>query len=110
MVVEDDKLQKIATKTMEQVDTQMPALADEDLNLENLEVTGGDDEDNGAAVGRDDIEDAPIVRFVNKVLLDAIKRGASDIHFRALRKVLSHSSAPRRLLERDRRARRCSWR
>ena len=31
--------------------------------------------------GRDDVEDAPIVRFVNKVLLDAIKKGASDIHF-----------------------------
>lgn len=82
VVVEDDKLQKIASKTMEQVDTQMPAMSDEDLDLENLEVTGGDEDDNAAAAaGRDDIEDAPIVRFVNKVLLDAIKRGASDIHF-----------------------------
>jgi type IV pilus assembly protein PilB len=81
VVVEEDKLQKIANKTMEQVDTQMPALADEDLDLENLEVTGGDEEDKGPAPGRDDVEDAPIVRFVNKVLLDAIKKGASDIHF-----------------------------
>ena len=81
VVVEDDKLQKIANKTMEQVDTQMPALTDDDLDLENLEVTGGDDDDVGAAASRDDVEDAPIVRFVNKVLLDAIKRGASDIHF-----------------------------
>ncbi|WP_293857625.1 type IV-A pilus assembly ATPase PilB [Steroidobacter sp.] len=82
VVVEDDKLQKIANKTMEQVDTQMPALTDDDLDLENLEVTGGDDDEGAAAAaGRDDIEDAPIVRFVNKVLLDAIKRGASDIHF-----------------------------
>jgi type IV pilus assembly protein PilB len=81
VVVEEDKLQKVASKTMEQVDTQMPAMSDDDLDLENLEVTGGDEDDNGAAVGRDDIEDAPIVRFVNKVLLDAIKRGASDIHF-----------------------------
>lgn len=81
VVVEDDKLQKIASKTMEQVDTQMPALADEDLDLENLEVTGGDEDENGPAATRDDVEDAPIVRFVNKVLLDAIKKGASDIHF-----------------------------
>lgn len=81
VVVEEDKLQKIASKTMEQVDTQMPALADEDLDLENLEVTGGEEEDKGPVPGRDDVEDAPIVRFVNKVLLDAIKRGASDIHF-----------------------------
>jgi type IV pilus assembly protein PilB len=82
VVVEDDKLQKIANKTREQVDTQMPAMTDDDLDLENLEVTGGDDDEGAAAAaGRDDVEDAPIVRFVNKVLLDAIKKGASDIHF-----------------------------
>ena len=63
VVVEDDKLQKIANKTMEQVDTQMPALTDDDLDLDNLEVTGGDDDDvAAAAAGRnDDVEDAPIV-------------------------------------------------
>ncbi|GFE79071.1 type 4 fimbrial assembly protein PilB [Steroidobacter agaridevorans] len=82
VVVEDDKLQKIASKAMEQVDTQMPAMSDEDLDLENLDVSSGDEDDAAAAAaGRDDVEDAPIVRFVNKVLLDAIKRGASDIHF-----------------------------
>ena len=59
----------------------MPALADDDLDLENLDVTGGDEDLEKDAVGRDDVEDAPIVRFVNKVLLDAIKKGASDIHF-----------------------------
>jgi type IV pilus assembly protein PilB len=81
VVVEDDKLQKIASRAIEQVDTQMPNLGDDDLDLENLEVTGGEDELEGEGVGRDDVEDAPIVRFVNKVLLDAIKKGASDIHF-----------------------------
>lgn len=80
VVVEDDKLQQISGKAIEQVDTQMPALGDDDLDLENLEVTGGEEE-LGEAVGRDDVEDAPIVRFINKVLLDAIKKGASDIHF-----------------------------
>ncbi len=81
VVVEEDKLQRIASKAMEQVDTQMPALADDDLDLENLDVTGGDENLEKDAVTRDDVEDAPIVRFVNKVLLDAIKKGASDIHF-----------------------------
>ena len=81
VVVEEDKLQRIGTKAIEQVDTQMPALADDDLDLENLDVTGGDEDLDKDAVGRDDVEDAPIVRFVNKVLLDAIKKGASDIHF-----------------------------
>ncbi len=81
VVVEEDKLQRIGNKAIEQVDAQMPALGDDDLDLENLDVTGGEDELESEAVGRDDVEDAPIVRFVNKVLLDAIKKGASDIHF-----------------------------
>jgi type IV pilus assembly protein PilB len=81
VVVEEDKLQRFATKAIEQVDTQMPALGDDDLDLENLDITGGDEDGNADAVARDDVEDAPIVRFVNKVLLDAIKKGASDIHF-----------------------------
>ncbi|HEX7113981.1 MAG TPA: type IV-A pilus assembly ATPase PilB [Steroidobacter sp.] len=80
IVVEEDKLQRLAAKALEQVDTQMPVLADDDLDLENLDITGGE-EVEGEAIGRDDVEDAPIVRFVNKILLDAIKRGASDIHF-----------------------------
>jgi type IV pilus assembly protein PilB len=81
VVVEEDKLQRISTKAIEQVDTQMPALTDDDIDLENLDVTGGDEDLEKDTVGRDDVEDAPIVRFVNKVLLDAIKKGASDIHF-----------------------------
>ncbi|HKR36024.1 MAG TPA: type IV-A pilus assembly ATPase PilB [Steroidobacteraceae bacterium] len=81
VVVEEDKLQRIGSKAIEQVDTQMPSLADDDIDLENLDVTGGDEDLEKDTVGRDDVEDAPIVRFVNKVLLDAIKKGASDIHF-----------------------------
>jgi type IV pilus assembly protein PilB len=87
IVVEDDKLQKILDKAMEQVDTSMPSLGDEDVGeLDALEVGGGDD-DIGAEVSRDDVEDAPIVRFVNKVMLDAIRRGASDIHFEPYEKL-----------------------
>ena len=44
IVVEDDKLQKAIDKTLEQVDTQMSALSDEDgIDLEALEVSGGDE-------------------------------------------------------------------
>jgi len=86
IVVEDDKLQKAIDKALEQVDNQMSALADEgDVDLESLEVSGGDDELDDK-ITRDDVEDAPIVRFVNKVMLDAIRRGASDIHFEPFEK------------------------
>jgi type IV pilus assembly protein PilB len=87
IVVEDDKLQRLLDKAIEQVDTTMPNLSDEEgVDLESLEVSGGDDETT-TEVGRDDVEDAPIVRFVNKVLLDAIRRGASDIHFEPYEKI-----------------------
>ncbi|HZF25249.1 MAG TPA: type IV-A pilus assembly ATPase PilB [Steroidobacteraceae bacterium] len=81
VVVEDNKLQQAVAKAMEQVDTAMPSLGEDDFDLENLDVMAGEDDLAGEAVTRDDVEDAPIVRFVNKILLDAIKKGASDIHF-----------------------------
>jgi type IV pilus assembly protein PilB len=53
---------------------------EDDEGLENLESTGDDDDaDTGTVDSKGD--DTPVVKFVNKVLLDAIKRGASDIHF-----------------------------
>jgi type IV pilus assembly protein PilB len=67
-------------KAIEQVDTSMPELGAGDFDLENLQVSA-EDEDAGASVDRDDVEDAPIVRFVNKIMLDAIRKAASDIHF-----------------------------
>jgi type IV pilus assembly protein PilB len=83
VVVEEDKLSKLLTVSLEQVDTSMPELAGEDFEMDGLEVTSGDDEDaaRGSDHSSDAVDDAPIVRFINKVMLDAIKKGASDIHF-----------------------------
>ena len=56
-------------------------LGGDDEGLDNLEVGGGD-EDAGSDSGVDAKgDDTPVVKFVNKVLIDAIRRGASDIHF-----------------------------
>jgi type IV pilus assembly protein PilB len=85
VVVEEGKLEERITKALEAMDTTMSSLEDEDFDLENLDVTSGDEEDED--ISRDDIEDAPVVRFVNKVLLDAIKRGASDVHFEPYEKI-----------------------
>ena len=87
VVVEDDKLQTAVTRAIDQAESVMPSLSEDDFDLENLEVTGGDDDANPDAIARDDVEDAPIVRFVNKILLDAIKKGASDIHFEPYEKI-----------------------
>jgi len=80
VVVEQDKLETRVARAIEAVDTTMQSFEEDDLDLENLEISGGDEEVAGD-VSNADIDDAPIVRFVNKVMVDAIKRGASDIHF-----------------------------
>jgi type IV pilus assembly protein PilB len=79
VVVEQDKLEERIVKAIEAVDTSMSGMDDDDFDLENLDVTGEDEQED--EVRRDEVEDAPVVRFVNKILLDAIKRGASDVHF-----------------------------
>ncbi len=82
VVVEDDKLQTAVTKAIDQAEAAMPTFTDDDLDLENLEVTGGDDDaERRGAWAATTSKTRPIVRFVNKILLDAIKKGASDIHF-----------------------------
>lgn len=74
----DDRLSVFIEKHLAENDTSLSDLGDSDLD----DVDFVDDE----AVSSDDssesdIDDTPIVRFVNKVLLDAINKGASDIHF-----------------------------
>jgi len=85
VVIEQDKLEEQIVKAIEAVDTSMSGMDDDDFDLENLDVTGDSEEDE--TDHRDDIEDAPVVRFVNKILLDAIKRGASDVHFEPYEKL-----------------------
>lgn len=77
ILVEENKLTKAIEIALEVADTSMTDLLDEDL--ENLDISGGDQEMAKTDIDTD-IDDAPIVRFVNKILLDAIKKGASDIH------------------------------
>ena len=78
ILVEEGKLSNVIEKAMDDEDTSMGDLMDEDLD--NIDF-----EDEGSTAAQDeldsDIDDAPVVRFVNKVLLDAIKKGVSDIHF-----------------------------
>ncbi|MGR9073163.1 MAG: type IV-A pilus assembly ATPase PilB [Gammaproteobacteria bacterium] len=77
ILVEENKLAKSIEVALEAADTTMAELLDEDL--ENLQISAGDD-DSAVDDIDSDIDDAPIVRFVNKILLDSIKKGASDIH------------------------------
>jgi type IV pilus assembly protein PilB len=80
VVVEQDKLETRVARAIEAVDTTMSSFDDDDFDMDNLEISGGDEELSDD-VSSADVDDAPVVRFVNKVMLDAIKRSASDIHF-----------------------------
>ena len=78
VLVEEDKLSKLIDAALSGADTGLEDL-DLDEDLDNLEMTS-EDEQQGADVTEADIDDTPVVRFVNKVLLDAINKKASDIH------------------------------
>ena len=84
VVVEQDKLEERITRAIEAVDTTMSDMGDDDFDLENLDIVGDEEESEDV---QSDVEDAPVVRFVNKILLDAIKRGASDVHFEPYEKI-----------------------
>lgn len=77
VVVEDDKLGKWIDKIVESKDTSM----------NSLDVDGDFDLDMGGADAEvevdntQEVDDAPVVKFLNKMLLDAINMGASDLHF-----------------------------
>ncbi len=78
VVVEDDKLGKLIEQLGEATDDTMAVLNAEDLNLDFVdEEASSGQQDNGGI----DIDDAPVVRYLQKIMLDAINVGASDIHF-----------------------------
>lgn len=78
IVVEADKLAQALEKFLSQSESK--AFEGLDSDLENLETEAGTDDPGGSSdtTGSDD---APIVRFVNKLLLDAVRGGSSDLHF-----------------------------
>ena len=77
IIVEEGKLEPFIEKVIDNPDN---ALSDDDdgfSGLENVDTegSGGENEDE------EDEADAPVVKFVNKMLLSAIKGGSSDLHF-----------------------------
>ncbi len=78
VIVEEAKLLPIVTKLSETAEESLKNLASEDLNLEFTDEESQAATDDTVAA---DIDDAPVVRFIQKMLLDAINDGASDIHF-----------------------------
>ncbi|MEX6662501.1 type IV-A pilus assembly ATPase PilB [Pseudomonas sp. W2-17] len=82
ILIEDDKLTAGIDKFFD-TSTGLGEMADVDLSLE-IETTSDSKE---TMLGEVDAEDAPVVRFVNKMLMDAIRLGSSDLHFEPYEKI-----------------------
>ena len=78
VMVEDDKLKQLVDHVIKELSkTSMPEFSDDDLSLDVIA------EDQEEDLNESDIneDDGPIIRFVNKTIVNAINLGASDIHF-----------------------------
>ncbi|QIB49600.1 type IV-A pilus assembly ATPase PilB [Pseudomonas sp. OIL-1] len=83
VMVEDDKLHAAIDKYLESPTGGLGNM--DDSSLDDLEVESVNEDDK--ATGTGDADDAPIVRFVNKMLLDAVRMGSSDLHFEPYEKM-----------------------
>jgi type IV pilus assembly protein PilB len=78
IVVEQSKLAPLVAKYSESAADALRSFTSEDINLDFLDEETASKADEAAG---QDIDDAPVVKFIQKMLLDAINDGASDIHF-----------------------------
>lgn len=74
-------LRNVIDKQYDQGDEGMKNLLDEVSGLDDIEVVEDKEEDVSAAALAAAVDDAPVVKLINAILTDAVKRGASDIHF-----------------------------
>ena len=81
IVVESDKLERCITNLLNASESTLSGLSElEALELDEYSATTISEPEAGQTEGADNADEAPIVRFVNKVMRDAIRNGASDIH------------------------------
>lgn len=87
ILVREDKLSKAIDKSLDASDTTLDDLTDDD-GLEDMEFANEEADAKSQGPGtEEEINDTPIVKFVNKLLIDAINKGASDIHMEPYEKI-----------------------
>ncbi len=79
ILVERASLQRLIETLLNNMRDIMPDMGGGDMD--ELDLEGGDAEAESTGIDANAGDDAPVVRFVNKILVDALRRGASDIHF-----------------------------
>ena len=78
VVVEYDKLAKLVAANGANISDTIESLAAGDFDFDVTDESAAEQESNEVA---SDVEDAPVVRFLQKMLIDAINARASDLHF-----------------------------
>ncbi|MCH2041471.1 MAG: type IV-A pilus assembly ATPase PilB [Saccharospirillaceae bacterium] len=78
ILVEEDKLASAVEKFLSDNDN---SFGDLDGELDDVDLEDPDEEQKKREAEQENADDAPIVKFINKMLLDAIKMGSSDLHF-----------------------------
>ncbi|KTT21397.1 type IV-A pilus assembly ATPase PilB [Pseudacidovorax intermedius] len=78
VVAEYDKLLRLVEAHQAAADDAVDSIVGPDIEFDDLAAEPVDAPDTSAAA---DVEDAPVVRFLHKMLLDAFAMRASDIHF-----------------------------
>ena len=81
VLVDEKLLTDAIARYVEDNDEPLGGFDDLEDGLEDLDIEAVDEDAENEEVAGGDVDETPIVRFVNKVLIDAIKSGASDIHF-----------------------------
>jgi type IV pilus assembly protein PilB len=84
IVVEHSKLIPLVAKHSESAAETLKNMGGDDINLDFLDEEA--DTKSDETLGQD-VDDAPVVKFLQKILMDAINDGASDIHFEPYEKV-----------------------
>jgi len=81
VVVEHDKLLALIDTASQTASKALEKLIDDDVSFEDLLAENPEQEAGGEDAASAEVDDAPVVRFLQKLLLDAIGEGASDLHF-----------------------------
>jgi len=79
ILVDRSQLLRVIETALNAMSNAMPEMGGGDFD--ELTLEGGDEEAESTGIDANSNDDAPVVKFVNKILVDAIKRGASDVHF-----------------------------
>ncbi|HKM15417.1 MAG TPA: type IV-A pilus assembly ATPase PilB [Marinospirillum sp.] len=79
IIVAKNKLLKMLETSLEADTSTLDDLESIELEAQQLDSDFVNNDEDFAIGGKQD--DAPIIKFVNKIMLDAVQRGASDIHF-----------------------------